>query len=708
MSGRGGALAALGVVILGGACGETVETRVLHRSSCEVCHQPLDEAGEPHGIEEAHPWATLSCTDCHGGHAYVCSGRIDGATSPPTCDGEWRYEEELAHPSPAGSPRDLRGLSPGQLDDVDAAWLRFVNPGDLRVVSQTCGRCHTAETAAVKRSAHSHAAGELAVARYRAGLQSTPNARVGAVAAIDPNAAQGAPCGAQAIRLFDPLPVVVGSEDALTWPSVATALDQVLAKECIGCHIQDFGPNDGPGRYRSSGCSACHSGYAEDGLARGGDPWVPRDAPPHPIQHGLTPAAPSSTCLSCHAAAGARIGLNYQGLREASAGAVGPRAVLVDRPLYGEPAGSFVSDEDGANDFDETPADVHFEAGMDCVDCHGAAELHGDGHIYADAACEVRTRCEDCHGTVRVAARPTGRLPGLFVGDDGALMLKTRVGGKTLRVPQVLAAVTPGDARFSAAAAAAMGVDGRGFSHTDELACTTCHAGWIPSCYGCHLTVDLARAAPYLTTGVPQPGVLTSASTTGFQPNDLVLVRDTAGKLALSMPSERVFMTLLAYDPGAEASRPLFSRVPRTFPAADGAVAGFGQRAIDPHTTRRRSQFQTCDRCHSAGSAAAPTNEALLDVAHGFGSERFDVRACAVSDEGARTSCEADETYHLDAVMTRDGAPLVVMGHPYPSPSRPLTLEEIGAMRAIEVEAATPVPPDARTNAAWPAARKVE
>ncbi|MCA9516705.1 MAG: hypothetical protein KC635_17305, partial [Myxococcales bacterium] len=492
------------------------------------------------------------------------------------------------------------------------------------------------------------------------------------------------------------------------WPSVATALDQVLAKECIGCHIQDFGPNDGPGRYRSSGCSACHSGYAEDGLARGGDPWVPHDAAPHPIGHGITPAAPSSTCLSCHAGAGARIGLSYQGLRDAAAGAVGPRAVLVERPLYGEPAGSFVADEDRDNGFDETPPDVHFEAGMDCVDCHGAAELHGDGHIYADAACEVRTTCEDCHGTVREAARPRARLPGLFVGDDGALMLATRVSGKTLRVPQVKAAVTPGDAAYDAAAAAAMGVDAGGFSHTDEVACTTCHAGWIPSCYGCHMTVDLAQAAPYLTTGVPQPGVLTTASTTGFQANDMVLVRDTKGKIALSSPAERLFVTLLAYDPAVEASRPLFEQVPRTFPAADGAVAGFGQRAIDPHTTRRKSQFQACDRCHSAGSAAAPSNEALLDVAHGFGSARFDVTACAVDDAGPRTGCEAEDTYHLDAVVTRDGAPLVVMGHPYPNASRPLTLEEIGAMRAVEVEATTPVPEDARTNPAWPAARAVE
>ncbi len=668
----------LAALALTAACGERIEQRVLHRSACEVCHQPLNGAGEAEGIEEAHPWHPLSCTDCHGGNAFVCNGRLDQSGDELRCEGEWIYDQERSHPDPAGSPEFLRDLLPGQLDAVDPDWLRFVNPADLRVVPETCGRCHTSEAAAVRRSAHALAPGELAVARFRAGKQDSPVPRFGAATMVDSGSGNAQRCtAAVSVAQFDPLPVLVGSDDPLTAPTLANAQDQLLVKECMGCHLGSFGANDAPGNYRSSGCAACHVAYAEDGRSVSGDPWIDKTTPPHPVQHRLSSAVPTSTCSSCHWA-GARIGLSFQGMRDpAGVGWEREGIETLERRLHGKPAGHYVVDEDAGNDFDETPPDVHFEAGMDCVDCHTRIDLHGDGHIYADAACVVRTACEDCHGSVREAARPGGRHRNLIADDDGTLYLTTKRSGLTLRVPQVVDSLDPASPHFSARAAALKGLTVDDFSHADALECSTCHSAWIPTCYGCHVEVDLTRSGPYQTTAATTPGV-SDWTPLGVQTNDMVLMRGPRGKLALSTPAGRMLMTLL--QPGTDGEPvPVFERVPR----------GFGQRALDPHTTRRVSQFMACDRCHSTGSAEDPDNRALLDLTHGFGSERFVV-------DGRR----------LDAVIDRNGTALVVVGHPEPEPSAPLRLEEIGRMRAVVVPADAPwstdIPEGADADPSWP------
>lgn len=66
---------ALLCLLLGATGCERTQTRVDHRANCLVCHAPRGEDGEPHGVEEAHPWQALSCTRCHGGQAFVCRAR---------------------------------------------------------------------------------------------------------------------------------------------------------------------------------------------------------------------------------------------------------------------------------------------------------------------------------------------------------------------------------------------------------------------------------------------------------------------------------------------------------------------------------------------------------------------------------------------------------------------------------------------------------
>ncbi len=76
-----------------------------------------------------------------------------------------------------------------------------------------------------------------------------------------------------------------------------------------------MGTNDQPGDYRTSGCGACHSVYANDrdpkhstiyakygrdGTSITADPTIAKDEPGHPLRHEFTRAIPSAQCMNCH------------------------------------------------------------------------------------------------------------------------------------------------------------------------------------------------------------------------------------------------------------------------------------------------------------------------------------------------------------------------------------------------------------------------
>ena len=42
-------------------------------------------------------------------------------------------------------------------------------------------------------------------------------------------------------------------------------------------------------------------------------------------------------------------------------------------------------------------ADIHYELGFTCTDCHSAEGVHGDGTLYTNMLDAVKVKCEDCH-----------------------------------------------------------------------------------------------------------------------------------------------------------------------------------------------------------------------------------------------------------------------------------------------------------------------
>ncbi|MEA1908398.1 MAG: cytochrome c3 family protein [Euryarchaeota archaeon] len=89
-------------------------------------------------------------------------------------------------------------------------------------------------------------------------------------------------------------------------------------------------------------------------------------------------------------------------------------------------------------------ADVHYEKGLVCTDCHSAEELHGDGNIYAHQQQAVMTACEDCHGS-----------PGKVVRGMNVTQYSLEISAHEI--------------------------------HDGTLDCAACHAGWVTTCVNCHL-----------------------------------------------------------------------------------------------------------------------------------------------------------------------------------------------------------------------------
>ena len=190
-------------------------------------------------------------------------------------------------------------------------------------------------------------AGEISGTRFIWGAQDTPKALYGVRKVKDRDGVVPAENGA--LPSLRSLPSAANSD-----------ADNLLRHECLQCHLWTEGRSE-PGYYRGMGCSSCHVLYAESGLAKTGDPTISKTDSGHPVKHEITIAIPTSQCLRCHDSGPGRfIGASFTGELPLTAGLTdSERASSVN---YG--------------------GDLHFQQGMDCIDCHSSRTIHGDGNIY--------------------------------------------------------------------------------------------------------------------------------------------------------------------------------------------------------------------------------------------------------------------------------------------------------------------------------------
>jgi len=114
---------------------------------CLRCHD---------GIEEMHPGFPLSCTDCHGGDP---DAKTKGEAHVKSTLQRRQVDERVAP------------------EDQDLAFVRFINPMDLRVAEHVCGDCHGELVNHLMLSLHGTTAAHLSDGFFETGIQEDRDSR---------------------------------------------------------------------------------------------------------------------------------------------------------------------------------------------------------------------------------------------------------------------------------------------------------------------------------------------------------------------------------------------------------------------------------------------------------------------------------------------------------------------------------------------------
>lgn len=518
--------------------------------TCALCHD---------GIEEMHPFAPVTCVQCHGGD--------------PTAN-----EKDDAHVQPSSAlPGDERVLG----RSFDPAYLRFLDPGNLRVAAESCGPCHPDAVHDVEHSLHASTAGHLGDGLYENGVVRDRHPRVSVFPVEDTRTAEedrppGAVGKLRQIRGFR------FSGDH----TVARHFTDLPRKACMQCHLWSKGRavrgRAGlDGDYRGEGCSACHVPYADDGLSLSRDETIDKYEPGHPREHRMVRFPETNTCTRCHYG-DASIGLSFRGLAQPVPGMPqSPDAPGLHRKRLN---GMYYIDDPSA-----TPADVHHQAGMHCVDCHTRDDVMGDGHVYVRMEDAVEIRCETCHGTPGEYAtgltKKGNRLPHLSKDDDG-VFLTSRVTGKRHRVKQARDVVRPGSKDYNRDAALAMTPD------HGKLECYACHSGWNPNFFGFHFDRNEAFTQLDLLSGQRTTGRVTTQEKVFSTFKSFYLGWNSHGKIAPYM----VGFSSMASVHDEEGNLVLDQALPVT----TAGLSGMTMIHHQTHTTTARAR--RCVECHRAPS----------------------------------------------------------------------------------------------------------
>ena len=599
--------------------------------ACTGAPERWDEQGDAclscHiGIEPIHatqPGPT-ECVVCHGGDPTSLTKEA-AHVSPPTTWADIRGDG-----LPAAPEGYIKDFSPNQLDQLPSEYVRFINPGDIRVAATTCGPCHEGVTERVKRSIMTTNAGHYMPTLFLGGYQG-PDAVYGSThitdPECDPDAFPGSVC--ELVPLEPPPQSAYDSAFAdKDWEAIEQiAYEHYLAKSCDTCHAAGYGDNNAPFKYRSTGCTSCHMVNDKFGFYLGGDPTLPAATPGYSAEHRITSQIPTEQCATCHFQGG-RIGLLFRGIREAGFSETPPNALAWEPGAYGKTNPNFyLSDEDTTNGYDETPPDVHWELGMHCADCHVGTDVHGDGALYSTSKQQLDLRCEDCHGTVRQVAEADAA--GVFRTSRGRALPQLRQDGADVvldgidgtphvvgQVAELLEQRGPSSNMWEA-----MAPDDEGWSHTDDLTCDACHTSYNLYCVGCHVSMDLRFDQVDHQTGKAMPG-LVKGSREDWSLDHVMLAMAPDGRAQSVAPSQQVQMTVKHAD-GTRV-------VGGDHPDLDGDVGTFRQSPVSEapnngfhtffqHTVSRRPR--SCAVCHPTTNSQEETTR--VRGVYGFGTGEF-------------------------------------------------------------------------------------
>lgn len=346
------------------------------------------------------------------------------------------------------------------------------NPAAPRTWDKTCGRCHPYQLARVKSTLMYTNLGMISK------IQDTWEGRTQDKFAVQ----------------HMMLPDQTGRQSSLAAvKKLHNLAGELYRKFCSRCHIgraeykRPFA-NHGPG------CAACHFSYNNQASYQGNDPRLKGKAG-HSANHILQGLPDNKTCLACHNRSG-RIALTYQGLNEGN-----QAPIPFDQ---GKPARPLTS---GGRKLKKINPDVHFQAGLECIDCHTSREIMGDGYAYSTLGEQLEIRCTNCHGTglglppyqvitreneppswesrqyafqIKIGAKMVltdkkRPFSNVFL-QDGQVFLLGKRSEKLYKPPLI------------------KGSKVHTIKGHEHLSCIACHSLAVPQCFGCHTQYNRSRA----------------------------------------------------------------------------------------------------------------------------------------------------------------------------------------------------------------------
>ncbi|MCM0082139.1 cytochrome C [Geomonas sp. Red32] len=447
------------------------------------------------------PAADSGCLSCHRGIEAV-SASHHGCTSCHGGDGR-AANKSTAH----------RGLLGGS------------NPSDPESWEDGCGRCHRYQLERVKSTIMQTNAGMIR------NIQLTWEGEDGKTYATDWGkffSPEGKPFEAAPVADLDNLS------------------GELYRKFCSRCHIGSSNKQS-YGAVHASGCAACHFSWNDEGTYLGGDLAV-RGKGGHSQSHKMEPLPAMQSCTRCHSRSG-RIGYLYQGLYDGNNSLV---------PTFRGEAGPVAAS--GLRSLSRIAPDVHFAAGLECIDCHTSRDTMGDGYAYRNMYRQTEISCEDCHGSgdvpprfrtiareneeplresrsyrkpaamgMRMVLTAKGRSYSNVFYREGTVWLQEKRSGKLHKSPLITG--TP---------------EHRIAGHR-RLECYSCHSRTSIQCFGCHTTYDKREKGEDAITGEETPGLFKeSEDYRMLYPFPLAL--NQRGRISPVTPGCQTFVTVTEPD----------------------------------------------------------------------------------------------------------------------------------------------------------------